>query len=598
MNRTHRISLAAAALRGLLAVAPGVVLGAVLLAAIAAPLAAKEPPALTWDHYYDQDQVTAALKRLAAAHPELTELQSIGKSAEGRDIWQLTITNEKTGPASSKPAMYVDGAIHGNEIQATEVCLYLAWELLTKYGEWDRITELLDRSTFYIIPTVNLDGRAHFFEDAGNYNIGRSAHMPYDDDRDGLFDEDDYDDLDGDGQILQMRIRDPWGQYRTDPDEPRSIIRVKPGEQGEWTLLGLEGIDNDGDGRVNEDPPGYLDMNRNYGFKWQPPYVQSGAGDYPFSASNTQAIADFVSAHPNICFQFTFHNYGGLFLRGPGSKLAGPYSPADLRVYDYLGAEGEKSVPGYKYAVSSEDLYTTHGDLDEWLYQCFGVLGFTGELYMSSQTRYRKPGEPETTEDQEERGPSVSTLKERQQFNDHLMMGEMFEPWKPFEHPTYGSIEIGGWRTFTTRMPPTFMLQDLVHRNAMFVTWTATQLPQVSLEIIEVKGLGGGLWRVRARAADATAMPSLSAQARNRKLCRLDEFRIDGKAIEVLAGGILEDPYFDRWTPVEHRPARIFTFVPGFGKQEVQWIVSGSGPITVTYDGLKCGKREAKAELK
>jgi hypothetical protein len=592
MNRSHRIPLAAPALLGLLAAA----LIAGLLGADPSPLAAKEPPLLTWDHYYDQDQVTAALKRLAAAYPELTELQSIGRSAEGRDIWQLTITSEKTGPALSKPAMYVDGAIHGNEIQATEVCLYLAWQLLTKYGEWDRITELLDRSTFYIVPTVNVDGRARYFEDAGSYRIGRTARVPYDDDRDGLFDEDDYDDLDGDGQILQMRIRDPWGQYRTNPDEPRSIIRVKPGEQGEWTLLGLEGIDNDGDGRVNEDTPGYLDMNRNYGFKWQPSYVQSGAGDFPFSAANTKTIADFVNSHPNICFQFTFHNYGGMFLRGPGSKLSPPYSPADLKVYDYLGAEGEKTVPGYRYLISSEDLYTTYGDMDEWMYQCFGVMGFTGELFMSSQTNYRSPGEPVPTED-EERGPSGSSLKERQQFNDHLMMGEMFEPWKPFEHPTYGPIEIGGWRAFTTRMPPAFMLQDLVHRNAMFVTWTATQLPQMSLEVTEVKDLGGGLWRVRARAANATAMPSLSAQARNRKLCRLDEFRIGGKGIEVLAGGILEDPYFDLWTPVEHRPARISTFVPGFGKQEVQWIVSGRGPVTVTYDGLKCGQREATAAL-
>ena len=122
----------------------------------------------------------------------------------------------------------------------------------------------------------------------GGYNIGRTARVPYDDDHDGLLDEDGPEDLDGDGMILQMRIRDPHGEFKTDPDDPRVMLRVKPGEQGEWRRLGFEGIDDDGDGRVNEDPPGYLDMNRNWGFLWQPTYVQDGAGLYPFSAKVTR----------------------------------------------------------------------------------------------------------------------------------------------------------------------------------------------------------------------------------------------------------------------------------------------------------------------
>jgi hypothetical protein len=565
---------------------------------LAAPVPVQDAPSLTWDHYYNQDEVTAALKLLRKTYPDLTELRSLGKSAEGRDIWQLTINNPKTGPDVSKPGVYADGAIHGNEIQATEVCLYLAWQLLTKYGQWERITGLVDSCAFYLVPTVNVDNRARFFEDPGSYNVGRSARLPHDDDHDGLLDEDDYEDIDGDGQILQMRVRDTFGDYKSDPDDPRVMVRIKPGEKGEWTRLGAEGIDNDGDGRVNEDPPGYLDLNRNWGFLWQPYYVQSGAGDFPFSAENTKAISDFIITKPNICFAFNFHNFGGMYLRGPGSDLTPPILPSDLKVFDYLGQEGERVVPGYRYLISSEDLYTTHGDFDEFMYQCLGIYAFVGELYMSSEASYVGRSDKDAAGPDGTLWSRQPTFAERQKFNDRLMMGEMFEPWHTFAHPTYGEIEIGGWRQFTTRMPPPFLLPDLLHRNAMFVIWTATQAPRIELEITEVKKLGDDLWRVRALAGNRGAMPTLSAQVRNRKIARLDQFTISGGGIEVLAGGVLEDRYFDKVAPVEHHPERVATFVPGFGKQEVQWIVAGKGKISVAYDGLKCGRRLVESELR
>jgi len=227
-------------------------------------------------------------------------------------------------------------------------------------------------------------------------------------------------------------------------------------------------------------------MNRNFGFAWQPRYVQNGAGDYPLSATNTRAVSDFIEARPNIAFAFAFHNMGGMFLRGPGSKLSPPIPPADLKVLDYLGMEGERTIPGYRYLVAMDDLYTTYGDFDEFMYQCWGVFAYTGEIYMSSQVAYRGRSE-ETTGPDGNLWSRRPTFAERQQFNDHLMMGEMFVEWRPFDHPTYGEIEIGGWKPFTVRMSPGFMLPETVHRNAMFVIWTATQLPQLAVEVTLTK---------------------------------------------------------------------------------------------------------------
>ncbi len=554
---------------------------------------AAEKPRFHWDRYFAQDEVDTTLRQLHDAYPQLTELSSLGRTAEGRDIWCLTIANPRTGAAATKPAMYVDGAIHGNEIQATEVCLYTAWLLLDRYGEWDRITELVDRAAFYVVPTVNVDSRARFFTDPGSYNIGRTARVPYDDDYDGRLDEDAPEDLDGDGMILQMRIRDPHGEYRTHPDDPRVMVRVKPGEPRQWTRLGLEGLDNDGDGLVNEDGPGYLDLNRNWGAGWQPPYAQDGAGDFPLSAPNTRAIGAFIAAHPNIGFAFTFHNYGGMFLRGPSNERSPAYAPQDVAVWDWLGLEGERTVPGYRYLISSVGLYATAGDFDEFMYATWGVLAFTGELTMSAEAAYRGRSDAPDSSVWSRRPGFV----ERQQFNDHLMAGEMFRDWQPFAHPQYGQVEIGGWKTFTTRLTPGWMLPEMLHRNAMFVIWTATQLPRVTVEVVAVDDLGGGLRRVRARAANAGGLPSLTAHARLREIYRPDLFTIAGDGVTVVGGGLLTDPHLGVLAPAERRPARLETYLDGFAAREAAWIVSGKGEVTVRYEGVKCGAAEARVRL-
>lgn len=551
-------------------------------------------PVLTFDHLYTNDQVVEALRTLNKAYPNLTTMESLGKSEENRDIWLFTINNLKTGKDTDKPGIYVDGTIHGNEIQATEVCLYLTYYLLNSYGNVDKITDLVDSRAFYIIPIVNVDNRAHFFSDPSDCNDHRSARVPYDDDRDGLVDEDDVDDLDGDNEILEMRIRDPYGKYKTDPEDPRLMVRIKPGEKGEWTRLGEEGIDNDGDGRINEDGPGYLDMNRNYGFKWQPPYIQSGAGDYPMSAKIPHAISQFVVTKPNICFDFAFHNSGRLWVRGPGSKLAGMYSPQDIRVYDYIGGEAEKITPGYRYIIGSKDMYTTHGDFDEFMYSVLGIYGFVGELYSSEKETYRR-----NENKKDEGGPrnywSSAPQEERIKFNDRLMQGQMYKDWKKFNHPQFGEIEIGGWRKFTSRIPQNFMLNEMVHRAASVVIFVAEQTPEITLELIDVKDLGNGLKRIRVRAGNESALPSLSSKIMRDDIIRKDIFKIEG--VDVVSGGIIQDIHRDRVDFVEHRPWMIFTNVPAFGKRDIQWIVRGSGTATVTFDGLKAANRTIDVKL-
>ncbi|HCC70004.1 MAG TPA: hypothetical protein DEQ09_02475, partial [Bacteroidales bacterium] len=475
---------------------------------------------LRFDHYYSYEQVAEAVKQLNKSYPNLTMVEEVGKSEEGRIIWALTINNPETGTASSKPGVYVDGNIHGNEIQATEVCLYLANRLLTKYGENDEITKIIDRNVFYIIPTVNVDGRFHFFNDPNTPSTNRGLRIPKDDDRDGLFDEDFPDDLDGDGSITQMRKRDHLGKLKTDPEDPRLMIAVKPGEKGEWTLLGTEGIDNDGDGKVNEDSEGYVDGNRNWGFNWAPPYVQSGAGDYPFSGKGIKAIAEWILQRPNIIMVFAFHNNGGMFLRGPAIKAAGEFPPGDIAVYDYLGKNSEKIVPGYKYLIVWKDLYSTYGDFADFCDNIIGSYTFVGELFQVETETYDGTYFRKSEQGSLFGGGNewVQQDRARLKYNDHVAQGELFSEWKPYKHPVYGDIEIGGWAKMSSRLPHPFMLQDLVHRNASAVIFAAQQTPDVKLEVFEKKQIDKNLYRVRVRLINDNVMPSMLYNSIKHKL--------------------------------------------------------------------------------
>jgi hypothetical protein len=547
---------------------------------------------LRFDYYYTYDMVVDALKKLNKAYPELTRLDLVGKSEEGRAIYCMTVNNPKTGKELDKPGIYVDGNIHGNEIQAGEVALYLLDYLLDNYGKNKAITELVDEKCFYVIPVINVDGRYHFMADGNTSSNNRGLRRPHDDDGDGLLDEDYPDDLDGDGNICQMRKRDPLGSFKTDPDDPRLMIRVKPGEKGEWTLLGMEGIDNDGDGRVNEDSEGYVDPNRNWGFNWQPMYVQAGAGDYPFSGVGIKAIAQFIQKRTNICVAWAFHNVGGMFLRGPSSESEGEYHPSDVAVYDLLGYQAESIVPGYRYMISWKDLYTTYGDFSEWMVKNNGCYGFVGELFVPATETFKNLKESKQKEEDSGFGffgGSSKRNQERLKFNDHLTQGELFKPWKSFNHPLYGKIEIGGWVKMSSRLPAPFMLKDLVHRNASAVIYSAKQTPEVTMKVFQKKKIGNNLYRIRVRLSNPKAIPSMSYYSQSKKLYPKDMLKVSGKGIKVVAGGRLTDEYRDRVSYKEHRPEVQFMFVPGHGRVEYQFLVSGTGSVQIKYESRHAG---------
>ena len=157
---------------GTLAIALGIAMAPVTTVQAQQQIEAKVP--IAFNRFYDYEEMGTRLAELASAHPELCKLTSIGKSEQGREMWLLTINNPETGGDRSKPGMWIDGNVHGNEIQAAETVLYTAWYLLEGYDEVEAIRELVDENAFYLLPMVNPDGRAGWFRDPGTPHSNRT----------------------------------------------------------------------------------------------------------------------------------------------------------------------------------------------------------------------------------------------------------------------------------------------------------------------------------------------------------------------------------------------------------------------------------------
>ena len=137
----------------------------------------------------------------------------------------------------------------------------------------------------------------------------------------------------------------------------------------------------------------------------------------------------------------------------------------------------------------------------------------------------------------------------------------------------------------------------MVHRNASLVIFTAQQTPDIALELLEVKKLGDGLHRIRIRASNAGAIPTISGRSVRYNIVRKDILSVGGGGIEVVSGGIVEDLELDNVRYIEHHPSMIFTSVPSFGKRDLQWIVKGKGKVEVRFDSMKAANRTLTVEL-
>ncbi len=501
------------------------------LSSLGAHLHASDPSALSidWTHYHNHAETVEIMKALAGEFSELSKVYSFGKSFQGQDLWLMEITNTATGAPETKPGMYIDGNTHAGEVSGAEVCLHTIHYLLTNYGKDELVTRLLDERVFYIVPKVNPDGSDAYLRKPGE--PVSPNYIKVDDDDDGLLDEDGAEDLNGDGIISTMRIRDEKGPLKTSPNDSRLMVKRDIDEKGDWRIIGPEGIDNDDDGKINEDPPGSARTvsNRNFHAYWAPDWIQRGSGTYPLSEPETKSLVDFILAHPNIAGFMSYHTHSGILLRPFVNRSDEDFPAADLRNFEAIGAVGTKAT-GYPLLSIFNDFTRDksnprHGSSLDWAYEHLGLSALSTEIW-------KAPGE--TGKSAFEGQDEDIAMK----WNDEELDGKGFVNWTPYDHPQHGAVEIGGWNyNYFTQNPPEKFMEEEWKKNTLFDLKHADLLPLLTIADVEVTSLADNLFRLKVTVENEGFLPTnVTQKAILNKVAKPVRVKLELEKAESLMG--------------------------------------------------------------
>ena len=251
---------------------------------------------VTFDRYHRPEELSSALQDLAGANPGFAKVHVLAKSPGGRDLTLLEVGPETAKTAKTLPAVFVAADMDGAVPLSGEAALYLAKLVCEK-------ADMRSDRTWYILACGNPDAAGLYF--AKPQRRDSRNGRPMNDDQDDQIDEDGPDDLDGDGIITQIRVKDPEGAWIAVPAEPRLMKKADgtKGEKGVWKLY-PEGLDNDRDGQFNEDGPGGVSLGTAFPhlFKYHTP----DSGPWPGSEAETFALLKFFDLHREVGLAFVF----------------------------------------------------------------------------------------------------------------------------------------------------------------------------------------------------------------------------------------------------------------------------------------------------
>ena len=120
--------------------------------------------------------MVAEIKATQAAHPDIVQLRSIGKSYQGRDLWVAKVS-DNVATDEPEPEVMFDGLHHAREHLSLEQTLAILRWLSQGYGTDQRITDIVNAREIWIVFAVNPDG-AEYDLTGSPYRAWRKNRQP------------------------------------------------------------------------------------------------------------------------------------------------------------------------------------------------------------------------------------------------------------------------------------------------------------------------------------------------------------------------------------------------------------------------------------
>ena len=521
--------------------------------------------------YSNFTQQTNRINALAKNYPQFAKLRSLTKTAGGKDIWQLTIG---TGNMESKPAIVIAGGIEGNFLIGMELAIGFAENLL-QGSNTDSIKALLNKTTFYVFPNMSPDAMEQYFASLQYERQGNASST--DDDRDGKTNEDDFDDLDGNGKITLMRIESPVGEYKTHPDDPRVMIKadLNKNEKGKYLLLS-EGADNDKDGVFNEDGEGGVWFNRNFSYK-VPSFTQ-GSGEFAVSEKETRALLDYLFDQFNVFAVVSF---------GSNNNLSSPYTyNAATANQPLIGSWLQQDVKVdsmvsdlYNKTVSMKDAHkstATGGDFLSWAYYHYGRYSFSTPGWWVPKTK------PDST-----KGEKAFTVEDATA--NYLRWASQqgiasFTDWKAIQHPDFPGqkVEVGGVDPFVMINPPYKLVPDLVKKHTNFLVKLAAAQPELDIINVNTEKVGGGLTRITVDIINKGALAAHSKLGER-------SYWVKRINVKVISSG--------NQSVISGKKIQVLNSLEGYSSQKLTWLIKGTGKLTIEAGSPTTGSKSIDVTL-
>jgi hypothetical protein len=530
--------------------------------------------------YQDHSQISKKIETLSRQYPDLCSVKSLVKTATGKDIWLITIG---TGTRDSKPGVAVVGGVDGKYLIGRELALGFADSILKNSSEND-IRELLTKITFYVIPDVSPDASDQYFSGL-KYERSQNSRTT-DEDRDFLYDEDPYEDLNKDGLITLIRIKDPAGNFIESDEDKRVMVTadISKGQTGSY-LVYSEGTDNDKDGRFNEDGAGGVNFNRNLTYNYEE--FGPNAGLYPVSEPETRAVVDFLYDRFNIYMVFSF---------GPQDNLGQPMKASERpgttqdqaqnqspeqgmmrrergritsilktdELINKLVSDKYHEITGFKGAPPS---ISEQGNFMEWAYFHYGRYSFS------------TPGWWLVVE--KGKSAEAAFLK----FADKINMKDAFVPWTPIVHPDFPgkTVEVGGIRPFAVINPPQDTIGDLISLHYKFITAISAMHPELEFLDIKVEDAGENIFRLSLKVHNKGLFATNTEVGEPNIWTRIMRLSIEPSGGQTILSGL--------------KVQRIQR-LQGDESAEFSWLISGKGRTGINAGAANVGQVTTSVELK